>query len=227
MVITWYEILFRLFLAAVLGAAVGLERERKDFVAGVRTHMMVCLGSALLMLVSMFGFFDILGYGHNVRLDVARVAAQVVSGIGFIGAGTILFLRQKVVRGLTTAAGLWTVAGVGLAVGGGMYFAATAATVLALTILWGVQRFGSRFFARTKLDHFKLTFETEDDSVDIVQDLLAERGIFVQSFSIDRKRNSDTQIITIRSRGINKNELTSLIREFRESYRITSISWDS
>jgi putative Mg2+ transporter-C (MgtC) family protein len=86
----------------------------------MRTHMMVCLGSALTMMVSAFGFSDILG-GNNIVLDPSRIAAQVISGIGFIGAGTILFLKQGVIRGLTTASGLWTVAAIGLATGSGMY----------------------------------------------------------------------------------------------------------
>ena len=103
--INWHEILFRLFLAALFGALVGLERERKDWTAGMRTHMMVCLGSALIMLVSAYGFSDVLGT-PNVVLDPSRIAAQVVSGIGFIGAGTILFMRQGRIRGLTTASGL-------------------------------------------------------------------------------------------------------------------------
>ena len=136
--VEWQEILFRLFLAAVFGALIGLERERKDWTAGMRTHMMVCLGAALIMLVSSYGFSDVLGTPH-VELDPSRVAAQVVSGIGFIGAGTILFMRHGRIRGLTTASGLWTVAAIGLATGGGMYFAAAVTTVLALIILWALQ----------------------------------------------------------------------------------------
>ncbi len=88
----WSEILIRLALASLFGALVGLERERKDWAAGMRTHMMVCVGSSLIMIVSMYGFADVLGQEHVV-LDPSRVAAQVVSGIGFIGAGTILFLK--------------------------------------------------------------------------------------------------------------------------------------
>lgn len=103
--LAWNEILIRLFLASLFGALVGLERERKDWTAGMRTHMMVCVGSSLIMMVSAFGFSDVLGRDHIV-LDPARVAAQVISGIGFIGAGTILFLKQGTIRGLTTASGL-------------------------------------------------------------------------------------------------------------------------
>ncbi len=128
------EIVLRLLVAAALGALVGLERERKDWTAGLRTHMIVCTGSCLVILVSAFGFRDILGT-PNVVLDPSRVAAQVISGIGFLGAGTILFLRQEVVRGLTTAAGLWTVAAVGLATGSGMYVAACVTTLIVLITL--------------------------------------------------------------------------------------------
>src|SRR5690554_4491147 len=102
------EILIRLTLACLYGALIGLERERKDWTAGLRTHMMVCVGSCLIMLVSAYGFNDVLNT-DGIVLDPSRVAAQVVSGIGFIGAGTILFLRKGIIRGLTTAAGLWTV----------------------------------------------------------------------------------------------------------------------
>ena len=129
------EVLLRLTMAAVLGSVIGVERERSDWAAGLRTHMMVCVGSALIILVSMFGFYDILGT-KNVVLNPFRVAAQVDSGIGFIGAGAILFLKQGTVRGLTTAAGLWTVAAIGLARGGSIYIAAVINTILALVILW-------------------------------------------------------------------------------------------
>ncbi|MBS1745454.1 MAG: MgtC/SapB family protein [Bacteroidetes bacterium] len=132
--ITWQEVILRLFLAAIFGGAVGIDRQRHEWTAGLRTHMLVCLGSALIMIVSAYGFRDVLPEDH-VALDPSRVAAQVISGIGFLGAGTILFLKHEVVKGLTTAAGLWTVAGIGLATGGGLYFAASATTVLVLIIL--------------------------------------------------------------------------------------------
>lgn len=111
------ELIIRLAAATLLGSIVGLERQKHEWAAGLRTHMLVCLGSALVMIVSTYGFQDVVGH-NGISLDPSRVAAQVVSGIGFLGAGTILFLRQEVVRGLTTAAGLWTVAAIGLACGG-------------------------------------------------------------------------------------------------------------
>ena len=110
---TW-EFILRLALAGLLGGIIGIDREYRAKEAGLRTHFLVSLGSALIMIVSQWGFHDILKYEH-VGLDPSRVAAQVVSGIGFIGAGTII-LQKQFVRGLTTAAGLWATAGIGLAI---------------------------------------------------------------------------------------------------------------
>lgn len=176
------EILIRLALASLFGALIGLERERKDWSAGMRTHMMVCTGSCLIMLVSAFGFADVLGR-PNVVLDPARVAAQVVSGIGFIGAGTILFLKQGAIRGLTTAAGLWTVAAIGLATGGGMYFAAGATTVTALVILWALQPLERFYDKRFKQHSLRLTTGPDADDSALLQLLLNRTEFRVQSFS--------------------------------------------
>jgi putative Mg2+ transporter-C (MgtC) family protein len=131
------EILIRLFAAAAVGSLIGLERERLLWSAGIRTHMLVCVGAALLMIVSAYGFGEATQMPHVV-LDPSRIAAQVVSGIGFLGAGSIL-TRNSTVRGLTTAASIWAVAAVGLAAGGGLYFAASAATVIILVILAGLK----------------------------------------------------------------------------------------
>jgi putative Mg2+ transporter-C (MgtC) family protein len=142
------ELVLRLVVAAVLGGLVGLERERLEWAAGMRTHALVSLGSALFMVVSIFGFSDILNEQH-VILDPSRVAAQVASGIGFIGAGTIIF-RREIVKGLTTAASIWAVAAVGLAVGGGMFLAAISATLLALVLLVLARPVKQRLFPKRK-----------------------------------------------------------------------------
>ena len=126
------DFILRIFLAALLGGAIGLEREYRAKEAGFRTHFLVALGSALFMIVSAYGFEGAMHTPEH-RWDVARVAAQVVSGIGFIGAGTIIFHKsENVVRGLTTAAGLWVTAAIGLACGGGMYILSMASTFLVL-----------------------------------------------------------------------------------------------
>lgn len=131
-----WDFVWRLVLAAIFGTIIGLDREYREKEAGFRTHFLVSLGSALMMIVSQYGFSEILMH-DGVSLDPSRIAAQVVSGIGFIGAGTIIFNHQ-IVRGLTTAASLWATAGIGLTAGAGMSWLALAATILTLVALEGL-----------------------------------------------------------------------------------------
>ncbi len=139
------EVIWRLLTAALLGAVIGVNRGRLEWAAGLRTHMLVSVGAALAMIVSAYGFQHALTYEHVV-LDPSRIAAQVISGIGFLGAGTILVLpKEQVVRGLTTAAGIWAVAAVGLAAGSGMFAAAITATVILWTILALLKPLEQRF----------------------------------------------------------------------------------
>ena len=144
-----YEFILRIFVAAILGGLIGLEREYRSKEAGFRTHFLVALGSALFMIVSAYGFSEI-NLVEPQRWDVSRIAAQVVSGIGFIGAGTIIFRKsENIVSGLTTAAGLWVMAAMGLACGGGMYVLSIASTLL---VLVGLEAFN--YFLH-KFDKFK------------------------------------------------------------------------
>jgi putative Mg2+ transporter-C (MgtC) family protein len=151
--LSWEEELLRVAVAAALGGAVGLERELREREAGFRTHMLVAVGSALFTLVSAYGFRDfLLNGGSVVRADPTRIAAQIVTGIGFLGAGAII--RQGLsIRGLTTAATLWVVAAIGLAAGAGYYSAAVITTLLALFSLWPLRIaahiFTSRFRTET------------------------------------------------------------------------------
>lgn len=138
------EIIFQLCLSAILGGLIGLERERKSWFAGLRTHMLVCMGSTLFMIISQYGFANSL-QSQLVMLDPSRVASQVVSGIGFLGAGTILFWKNMI-RGLTTAASLWAVAAVGLAIGGSLYLASVVTTVLILIVLAAIKPIEIFFF---------------------------------------------------------------------------------
>ena len=131
-----WDFVWRLVLAALFGTIIGRDREYREKEAGFRTHFLVSLGSALMMIVSQYGFSEILTH-DGVSLDPSRIAAQGVSGIGFIGAGTIIFNHQ-IVRGLTTAASLWATAGIGLTAGAGMSWLALAATILTLVALEGL-----------------------------------------------------------------------------------------
>lgn len=179
------EIILRLAAAAVLGGIVGLERERLEWVAGLRTHMLVCLGAALVMIVSAFGFADILGT-PQVALDPSRIAAQVVSGIGFLGAGTILFLRQEVIRGLTTAASLWTVAAVGLAVDSGLYLAAICTTALVVVILALVKPLEVLLFQRKRSRQMIVQIDRAHASLLQIESTLENDGLGVSEITLRR-----------------------------------------
>ncbi|MCJ2105274.1 MgtC/SapB family protein [Methylobacterium sp. E-041] len=170
----------RLALAALLGSVIGLERERLLWAAGLRTHMLVCVGSCLIMLVSTYGFADALG-ARNVVLDPSRVAAQVVSGIGFLGAGTIL-LRGEVVKGLTTAASLWAVAAIGLAIGGGLYVPAVATTTFVVAILAGVKPLEERWRDRMQTRTLRLVARRGTLSIDTLHAATGERASRVRQF---------------------------------------------
>jgi putative Mg2+ transporter-C (MgtC) family protein len=148
--LSWVEIIGRLLLAAVLGGAIGLERELHEREAGLRTHLLVAVGASLFTLVSAYAWHDFhFSRASGVSFDPTRIAAQIVTGIGFLGAGAII--RQGAsIRGLTTAATLWVVAAIGVAAGAGYYVAAVAGTALVLVSLWPLRVIASRVIDRTR-----------------------------------------------------------------------------
>ena len=169
----------RLFVAGAMGILIGLEREYRAKEAGYRTHFLVALGSALMMIVSQYGFMDVLKT-DLIRVDPSRIAAQVVSGIGFIGAGTII-LQKQIVRGLTTAAGIWATSGIGLAVGAGMYAIGIAATLL---VLLGLETL-SYFFKSIGLRNMMIDFSTDDkEAIKRVSQVFNTRNYIVVSYKM-------------------------------------------
>ncbi len=156
------DLLLRIALAGALGGLIGLERQLRLKEAGLRTHILVGIGSAMFMIVSKYGFEDILSASH-IELDPSRIAAQVVSGMGFLGAGTII-LQKQMVRGLTTAAGLWVTASIGLVIGSGMYEIGIYGTLLALLVLETFRRISYRIIGR----HLTLIFQLKPKSVPLV-----------------------------------------------------------
>ena len=157
--LTWPHVLLRLVVAAGLGGAIGFERELRERQAGLRTHLVVSVGSALFTLVSAYGFHEFLVNGGSVvRADPTRIAAQIVSGIGFLGAGAII--RQGLsVRGLTTAATLWLVAAIGMAAGAGYYSGAIIATVGALLTLGPLRIVAYKIIRRYRPDVDRLVVD--------------------------------------------------------------------
>lgn len=187
-----FDFALRLLVAGILGAIIGLDREYRAKEAGYRTHFLVSLGSALIMIVSQYGFQDII-QENSVSLDPSRVAAQVVSGIGFIGAGTII-LQKQIVRGLTTAAGIWATAGIGLAVGAGMYTISIAATLLTLA---GLELL-SFLFKSIGMKSSILTFSTTNK--DILKDVVARfnsKDYLLVSYNMQKIQNSEEVIYQV------------------------------
>ena len=185
MIISNLEMVIRLALAVALGAAVGLEREKKNQAAGLRTHIVVILGATLVMLISKYGFSDIF---INTK-DPARLAAQVVSGIGFLGAGMIIVNRNKI-RGLTTAASLWTTACIGLGVGAGFYVPAIATTVLLVGTLSFVQYLEQH---HVKKDSRKIYAEVEqlDSFMQELDEVLTRQAVNLGRVEILQKSYPD------------------------------------
>ncbi len=208
------EMVARLALSGVLGSMIGFERERLLWAAGLRTHMLVCVGACLFMLVSAYGFADVLG--PHVTLDPSRVAAQVVSGIGFLGAGTIL-LRGEVVKGLTTAASLWAAAAIGLAVGGGLYVPAFATTVLVLLILAAVKPLEEFWHDRARSLELHLVARRGAISIGTLQEVTGARASRVRQFLVRPGEVEDEEEITVSFVRLSKTSVDAIAETLRKN----------
>lgn len=181
------EILVRLVVAAVCGSVIGYQREITERPAGFRTHVLVCIGSALIMMVSIYPF------GDASRVDPTRIAAQVVTGIGFLGAGTII--RQgSIVRGLTTAASLWTIAGVGLAVGAGFYSAALLATTLVFVVLSGFKIIETRLMGTKGAQVLLVRIEDKPGMLGGIGSAFGEMSVNIKNIEMVQEEGRIAQI---------------------------------
>ena len=206
------ECVLRLFVACVCGASIGFERTRRYKGAGIRTHMIVALGAALFVIVSRYGFIDVVGK-EGVQVDVARVASNVVTGVSFLGAG--LIKRGDYIQGLTTAAGIWMVAAIGLAIGSGQYILGVSGTVLIILVQW-------IFHAGGKLSVDKLVFSSivvtmEDDPKAFRQflDKMKSLGIEVSGNHINRHKDmSITYTLDVRMpKTLEVEEILMIVKE--------------
>lgn len=179
--LAWWDLLARLGAAAGLGAAIGIERELRDREAGLRTHVLVSVGSALFTIVSAYGFHDfIVNGGPVIRADPTRIAAQIVTGIGFLGAGAII--REGLsVRGLTTAATLWGVAAIGMASGAGYYSAAVFGTAIVILALWPLRALAFRMLERARPEEQRIVVELTGATSELLAEL-ERRGAHVTHF---------------------------------------------
>ncbi len=176
--------MLRLLVALILGAVVGLERERQERAAGLRTVTMVSLGSCLFTIVGAYGF---------ANTDPSRVAAQIVTGIGFLGAGTI-FLRKDLVRGLTTAATIWAVAAIGMAAGTSQYFIALFTTLLILSVLMVLKPIEKRFFKRPSEALVSVVVPRDETEIERVRAVLGAIGAFPMSIRIHELNDTDDRL---------------------------------
>jgi putative Mg2+ transporter-C (MgtC) family protein len=204
-----WELFLRLLLAAGLGSAVGWERERLQWAAGLRTHMLVSVGSCLMIIVSAYGFSSVLS--ARVVLDPSRVAAQVVTGVGFLGAGSII-LRNEAVKGLTTAASLWAVAGVGLASGAGLYSAAVGTTIIILIILAGLKPLEDRYRAsRTNLE-LKIKARQGGLSLGVLEQALGGRSSRVKRIVVQAAEQVGEDDVTLLLSRVSAADTADIIR---------------
>ncbi len=216
----WWQVLIRLALAAVLGGAIGIERELRDREAGFRTHLIVCLGSALFTIVSAYGFNDFLAGGDLVvRADPTRIAAQIVTGIGFLGAGAII--RQGYsVRGLTTAATLWVAGAIGIACGAGYWSGALFGTVLTLLALGPLRTGAYRMLERRRPAARELVAELRPDaSLSQLLQALEERRAAVESIAVDDE--SGRRIVTLTL----DTPTERLVPELADLYFVVGVRW--
>lgn len=212
-----WDFVWRLCAAGLCGTVIGLDREYRVKDAGFRTHFLVALGSALMMIVSQYGFTDLPALHEGARFDPGRIAAQVVSGIGFIGAGTIILHRQ-LVRGLTTAASLWATAGIGLAAGAHMYLLAGAATLLTL---FGLEAL-TLFFGGLGRKRTLIVYSSgKREVLDAMFNRLRTSKYTVISYEVETVRAAGATeyraTLVIRAKGVaEENEYVELLREAPE-----------
>lgn len=180
------ELATKLVLSIVFGGIIGVERENAKRPAGFRTHILVCMGSSLTMIISL-NMFDLF-YG-KVNIDPGRIAAQVISGIGFLGAGTIIQDKGNV-RGLTTAASLWTVAAIGLAVGSGFYIAAALTTFLTFVTLVMFSKLESYMPKKNNVENISLLIANEPDIINQIETILNGLNIKIKHIKVENRENN-------------------------------------
>ncbi|PGR77895.1 MgtC/SapB family protein [Bacillus cereus] len=221
-----FDFIIRIGVAGLLGAMIGIEREIRSKEAGLKTHFLVAVGSALIMVVSKYAFSDIV-FEEHMSLDPSRIAAQVVSGVGFLGAGTIIIQKQAV-KGLTTAAGLWATAGIGLAIGAGMYVVGIGTTILVLIGLEIV----SRIFKVQFLFPQNITvqmFVNKHEAVQQILETLQVKGIPILSYEVEASQQSTETVykVGMQLKNISSEEKNEFIQHMQTLPEVTFIKLKS
>ncbi len=204
--------LVRILIACLCGFIVGVERSKRQKDAGIRTHIIVALGSALMMIISKYGFIDV---GEGVpgmrAVDGSRMAAQIVSGVGFLGAGMIFINHKQSIKGLTTAAGIWATAGIGMAVGAGMYFIGIATAVLML-VLQLLLHVWFHSIDNAELTEVEVSFDNDISCINEFLELLKAENIDYSNIRITKEEESSLKLnFFARTQNGNYNKLLSLV----------------
>lgn len=203
----WYEVVIRLILAIIVGGLIGYEREHKNRPAGFRTHILVCVGAAVTSIIQLYAIQETSNMilqnpvlASALKADIGRLGAQVITGVGFLGAGTILHEKGSV-KGLTTAASIWVVACIGLAVGLGYYFLSIVSTIGVFMVLVSLKRFEARFFQKSKITKLEVQYVNRVDLVTRMEEYFVSKSIKVQNIEFEieeEEENSNrTSLYTI------------------------------
>jgi putative Mg2+ transporter-C (MgtC) family protein len=203
----YLEYLLRIVLAGILGAVIGYERIRRGKEAGIRTHIIVAMASALMMVISKYGFEDLYS-NPKVSVDPTRIASQIITGIGFLGAGMI-FVQRKTIKGLTTAAGVWATAGIGMAIGAGMYLIGGSTAVLIIIIQFIMHK-NWRFLQQPNETFIYITLVDSQEAISYLKNYFSSLNILVENMSVKKGQNGTLEI-EIEAVLPNKFELVDLL----------------
>lgn len=187
-----WELLLRLVTSGICGSLIGYERKNRLKEAGIRTHMIVAVASTLIMIVSKYGFADVLML-HNYVLDPSRIAAQIVSGIGFLGAGIIFVRRHTIVSGLTTAAGIWATAGIGMVIGAKLYFIGISSTILILLRQILLHK-NPKWLNIPVTEQINIEFDEDTNAISFVQEKFAANNIKIINLKIERSKKGFLEV---------------------------------
>lgn len=221
--ITEWTIVFRLVLAAILSGAIGFEREFHGRAAGFRTHILLCVGSTLIMITSMH-MFDL--YAGKVVVDPGRIAAGVITGIGFLGAGTIMHSRASI-KGLTTAASLWVVAGIGLAVGSGLFFGSIITTILTMITLMVFGRFEQMMIRKSWFKTMIIESKEGVDQLKAIRSALNDWNVEITDFEVDRGQGGTNMVLKLGVKLHSTKHSNELIEDIGRLNGVQYVKWEA
>lgn len=204
--------MLRVVVACICGAVIGVERSMRQKEAGIRTHVVVAIGAALAMVLSKYAYFDVVGIeGLRLQADVSRIASQVITGVGFLGAG-VIFVRGATIKGLTTAAGIWTTAAIGMAIGSGMYGIGVFCTIVLLVIQTILHKYFQ--FDRHVTSDLEAVLQDVPGAISRFREQLEKSGVQILGFEIQKSQAGELHCLL--SVQVREEEILSRLETFME-----------